>query len=136
MLIDFFTFELTTNNAYDLVQILCNISIFDAMGSFAMAFTSLPIPKEFYKKGNKGNDATCKVQGFFIQMGTIACLLGVSLSVYYNLTIKHGYGDAKMKRQRIIYYLLIPPIVIGLVFACAGIPYYDNVRVWCNNSQP
>jgi hypothetical protein len=39
-----------------------------------------------------------------------------------------------MRRRRIIYFLLLPPIVVGLAFAAAGLPYYDNVMVWCNNS--
>lgn len=94
-----------------------------------MAFTTLPTPKEDYIYGANGNDATCKAQGFLIQMGTIACLLGVSLALYYNLTIKQGWSESKMKRRRVVYFLLIPPIVIGLLFAGISIPYYDNVMV-------
>ena len=104
------------------------------IGSIAYAFTTLPTPSTDYVYGAKGNDATCTLQAFFIQMGTIACFVGCSLSVYYNLTIKHGWSEAKMKRKCIIYYLLIPPIVIGLIFAAVGIPFYDNVMIWCNNS--
>jgi hypothetical protein len=117
-----------------MLQILCVTSIFDAMGSFAMSFTTSPTQQEDYIYGSNGNNATCKAQGFFIQMGTIACLLGVSLALYYNLAIKQGWNMARMNRNRVIYYLLVPPIVIGLAFACAGILFYDNVLVWCNNS--
>ena len=38
-----------------------------------------------------------------------------------------------MKRRKVIYFLLVPPIIIGFVFAGIGIPYYNNVMVWCNN---
>ena len=103
------------------------MSVFDFIGSSAMALTSLPIPEETYINGSKGNDATCKAQGFFIQMGTIACLLGVSLAVYYNLTIKRGWSPSEMARRRMVYFLLIPPIIIGFVFAAVGVPFYDNV---------
>jgi hypothetical protein len=99
-----------------------------------MSFTTLPIPQEDYIYGSNGNDSTCKAQGFFIQMGTIACLLGVSLAFYYNFVIKHGWRMTWMDRNHINYYLLLPPIAIGLAFACAGILFYDNVLVWCNNS--
>jgi hypothetical protein len=105
------------------------MSVFDFVGSFAMAFTTLPTPSTDYIYGGKGNDATCKAQGFLIQMGTIACFLGVSLSLYYNLTIKQGWSEAKMRRRRVVYFLLVPPIVIGMTFAGVGIPYYDNVMV-------
>ncbi|KAL7488284.1 hypothetical protein ACHAW6_013868 [Cyclotella cf. meneghiniana] len=115
-------------------KVLCTISVFDAIGSLAMTFTTLPMPKADFIYGSKGNEATCTAQGFFIQMGTISCLLGTSLALYYNLTIKHGWSESKLKRKRIIYFLLIPPFITGFTFAGAGIPYYDNVLVWCNNS--
>jgi hypothetical protein len=99
-----------------------------------MLFTTLPTPKDDYIYGSQGTNATCTVQGFMIQMGTVACLLGASLAAYYNVTIKEGWSEAKMKTNHLIYYLLIPPIVIGLSFAFAGIQYYDNVIIWCNNS--
>ena len=114
---------------------MCSISVFDAMGSFAMAFTTLPTPKEDYLYGSNGTKATCTLQGFFIQMGTIACLLGVSLAVYYSLAIKQGWSEDKMKRMHLMQYLLTPAILIGLAFSCAGIPHYDNVLMWCNNSD-
>ncbi|KAL3801630.1 hypothetical protein HJC23_013135 [Cyclotella cryptica] len=115
-------------------KILCTISVFDFMGSLAMAFTTLPLPEIDYIYGSKGSKATCTAQGFFIQMGTIACLLGSSLALYYNLTIKQGWSEPKLKRKQIVYFLLILPIMTGFAFAGAGIPYYDNVFVWCNNS--
>jgi drug/metabolite transporter (DMT)-like permease len=99
-----------------------------------MAFTTLPTPSKYYMYGGKGTVATCTLQGFMIQMGTVACLLGASLAAYYSVTIKEGWSEAKMKRNHLIYYLLIPPIIIGLSFAFAGIPHYDNVGIWCSNS--
>ncbi|KAL7478927.1 hypothetical protein ACHAW6_004684 [Cyclotella cf. meneghiniana] len=96
--------------------------------------TTLPTPKSDQLYGAKGNDLTCAVQGFFIQIGTIACFLNVSLAVYYLLTIKYGWNEGKLKRMRAAYFLFVPPIVIGLVYAFVGIIYYDNIRVWCNNS--
>ena len=73
-------------------------------------------------------------KGFFIQIGTIACLLNVSLALYYLMTIKYGWTEVKMRKKRAAHFLFIPPIVVGLVYAFVGISYYDNVRVWCNNS--
>jgi hypothetical protein len=109
--------------------------VFDFIGSFAMSFTTLPIPKEYYVYGSKGTDATCTAQGFMIQMGTVACLLGVSLAVYYNVAINQGWNEDKIRKERLLYYLLAPPIVIGFAFACAGIHDYGNVYIWCNNSS-
>jgi hypothetical protein len=80
-----------------------------------MSFTTLPIPQEDYIYGSNGNDSTCKAQGFFIQMGTIACLLGVSLAFYYNFVIKHGWRMTWMDRNHINYYLLLPPLQSALL---------------------
>ncbi|KAL7477448.1 hypothetical protein ACHAW6_003255 [Cyclotella cf. meneghiniana] len=104
------------------------------MGSCAYALTTLPTPEADEMYGARGNKQSCTAQGFFIQIGTIACFLNVSLALYYLLTIKYGWSEGKLKRNHAAYFLFIPPIAIGLVYAFVGIPYYDNVRVWCNNS--
>ena len=62
-----------------LYQLLITLSIFDIVGSIAYAFTSLPTPIRHYIYGSNGNDATCTAQGFFIQIGTIACFINSSL---------------------------------------------------------
>jgi hypothetical protein len=108
--------------------------VFDVMGSTAYALTTLPTPESDKLYGAKGNERTCIAQAFFIQIGTNACFLNVSLAVYYLLTIKFGWTDERLKRKRVAYFLFLPPIAVGLVYAFVGIPYYDNVRVWCNNS--
>ncbi|KAL7461664.1 hypothetical protein ACHAXS_002077, partial [Conticribra weissflogii] len=113
-------------------QMLSTLSVFDIFGSIAYAFTTLPTPQEDYLYGAKGNETTCKVQGFFIQIGTIACFMNVSLSIYYLLTINYGWKDGRLMTKRLWFF--IPPIVIGLAFAFVGIPFYDNLYLWCNNS--
>ncbi|KAL7481590.1 hypothetical protein ACHAW6_007268 [Cyclotella cf. meneghiniana] len=104
------------------------------MGSISYSLTTLPTPASDELFGAKGNAQTCITQGFFIQIGTTACFLNVSLAFYYLLTIKYGLTEERLKRDRAGYFLFIPPIAVGLVYAFAGIPHYDNVRVWCNNA--
>lgn len=116
------------------LQLLSTLSLFDVMGSCAYALTTLPTPEADEMYGARGNKQSCTAQGFFVQIGTIACFLNVSLALYYLLTIKYGWSEGKLKRNHAAYFLFIPPIAIGLVYAFVGIPYYDNVRVWCNNS--
>ncbi|KAL7487845.1 hypothetical protein ACHAW6_013455 [Cyclotella cf. meneghiniana] len=104
------------------------------MGSTAFALTSLPTAESDELYGAKGNEQTCIAQGFFIQIGTIACFLNVSLALYYLLMIKYNWTEEMLKRKRAACFLIPPPISVGLVYAFVGIPHYDNVRVWCNNS--
>jgi len=114
-------------------QLILALSIFDLMGSMSYAFTTLPIPEEEYVYGSKGNGGTCKLQGFFIQMGMIAAYLNAALSVHYILMLKYGWSEERISKLRPL--LLGIPLSIGLVFAFAGIPFYDNVFLWCNNAS-
>ncbi|EEC49732.1 predicted protein [Phaeodactylum tricornutum CCAP 1055/1] len=63
-------------------ELMLFMSAFDVISSVAIMFSTLPIP-EFNGYGEpsgiygaRGNDATCKTQGFFIQLGyTGKCLV-------------------------------------------------------------
>ena len=116
------------------LQLISTLSVFDLFGSLSYALTTLPTPAEHYLYGSKGNDSTCVAQGFFIQLGTIACFLSVSQAIFYHLTIVNNWSETKIRKTHLVYALYIVPIVIGLAFAFAGIPFYDNTVVWCNNS--
>ena len=81
--------------------------------------------KEYYIEGAKGNEASCTSQGFFIQVGTTSAFLNVSLAIYYYRIIRLGQTETRIKRTRI--WLFLCPIIVGLTFAFAGIPFYDMV---------
>lgn len=115
-------------------QLLLGLSVFDCIGSIAYALTTLPIPEDYAFGpiyGAKGNDATCIAQGFFIQIGTISAYISVSMSVYYLLVIKYGWTETQVKKVR--PYLFLVPILLGVAFAFAGIPFYAPLYLWCNN---
>ena len=97
---------------------MLTLSIFDLLGSLAIAFTTLPLPTKDYMYGSKGNNATCTAQGFFIQLGTTSSFVSVSLALYYLLRIKYSWSERKIQKEKI--WLLACPIVIGLVMAFAG----------------
>jgi hypothetical protein len=115
-------------------QLLIALSTFDIIASIAYALTTLPIPKNDMIPvfGARGNDATCTTQGFFIRIGTISCFINVSLAVYYLLAIKFGQNERKLKQNRLLFILC--PLVVGLSFALAGIPFYSNMVLWCDNT--
>eukprot|EP00565_Helicotheca_tamesis_P009073 CAMPEP_0185728338 /NCGR_PEP_ID=MMETSP1171-20130828/3716_1 /TAXON_ID=374046 /ORGANISM="Helicotheca tamensis, Strain CCMP826" /LENGTH=823 /DNA_ID=CAMNT_0028397037 /DNA_START=55 /DNA_END=2526 /DNA_ORIENTATION=+ len=117
-------------------QLLIALSVCDILGSCAYAFTSFPIPEDdlipIY--GAHGNDATCKAQGFFIQMGTISAFMNVSMAIYYLLVITYGWPERRLMNVRLMLFAC--PIAVGLAFAFAGIPFYGNLILWCNNTAP
>merc|ERR1719401_1007840 len=103
-------------------QLLVMMSLFDLIGSAGYAFTSLPIPEKFGIEGAGGNQVTCTVQGFAIQMGTVAALFNASLAVYYYCMVRLNWTERMIQDLR--RWLFICPVVIGLPFACICIPYY------------
>mmetsp|Transcript_35898 Transcript_35898/g.78650 ORF Transcript_35898/g.78650 Transcript_35898/m.78650 type:complete len:776 (+) Transcript_35898:89-2416(+) len=112
-------------------QLMVALSAFDLFGSFAYAFTSLPLPYEDYINGSRGNAASCTAQGFFIQLGTTSAYINCSLSIYYLLVIKYSWSERQMDKVK--RWLFILPIIVGLGFAFGGIPFYENMILWCNN---
>lgn len=116
----------------ELIICLCG---FDIIGSLGYAFTSYPTPKEDYIYSAEGNEASCTAQGFFIQVGTISLYINVSISIYYFLIIQCSWREHRLRKSWVYSMLFIVPIVVGSIFAFAGIPFYDNTILWCNNSR-
>ena len=110
-------------------QIMICMSIFDVFGSAAYAFTLAPTPKEYYYQGAHGNDATCTAQGFFIQVGSVAGYMNVSLAFYYFLVISKSISESNIQSHHRLCFFACP-IAVGLVVAFAGIPYYENLFLW------
>jgi len=116
-------------------ELIIGLSCFDIIGSIGYAFTSLPIPEEDYIYGAKGNTASCKAQGFFIQIGTISLYINVSIAFYYMLIIQFSWREYRLRKSKVYHLLYAVPISVGAIFAFAAIPYYNNAILWCNNSQ-
>jgi len=117
----------------ELIVFLCG---FDIIGSLGYAFTTYPTPTEDYLYGGNGNAASCVVQGFFIQIGTISLYMNVSVAFYYLLIIQFGWREKRLKKSWLYQMLFVVPILVGAIFAFAGIPFYKNNYLWCNNSKP
>jgi len=65
-------------------------------------------------------------------MGTISAYMNVSLAFYYYLVIKHSWDETRLKKIR--WALFLFPMAVGFAFAFAGIPFYDSLNLWCNNT--
>jgi len=48
------------------------------------------------------------------------------------MKIKYDWSDDRLKSKRVFLFAI--PIFIGMAFAFAGIPYYGNMMLWCNNT--
>jgi len=113
-------------------EIMVVLSIFDLFGSVGCALTTLPLPIEDHIAGSIGNDTSCSVQGFLIQLGTTSAYVNVALAFYYLLVIKYNWRENRLAKIKI--WLFACPIAVGLALAFSGIPYYENIMLWCNNA--
>lgn len=116
-------------------ELIIVLSVFDIIGSIGYALTSFPTPSDDYIYGAEGNQASCTAQGFFIQIGTISLYTNVSIAFYYLLIIKFSWREQRLRTSWVYYLLFAGPIIAGSAFAFAGIPFYDNAILWCNNSR-
>lgn len=80
--------------------------------------------------GAKGNEATCKAQGFFLQLGLTTAFYNTSLCIYYLLLIVHNWSNTRLNQIKV--WLLGPPAVIGVVLAAVAIPHYKLLFTECH----
>lgn len=113
-------------------QIIMGISSFDVLSSIFFLLADIPQPDyTLTKTGLEEVDTSfCTAQGFFLQLGFTSMFFNVSLTLFYMLTIAQGWAEGKLRRAR-AYFLTIP-FILGLVLACAGIPFYDGTGLICH----
>ena len=113
-------------------QIIMGISSFDVLSSIFFVLADIPQPDyTLTKTGLEEVDTSfCTAQGFFLQLGFTSMFFNVSLTLFYMLTIAQGWTEGKVRRAR-VYFLTIP-FSLGLILACAGIPFYDGTGLICH----
>jgi hypothetical protein len=110
------------------------ISVFDVFGSIAWGLATLPIPEYEYGEpsgvyGAKGNEKTCKTQGFFIQLGYTSLFYNTSLSFYFLMVVRYGMRETQIKKLQL--WLHVPALIVGFALAFGGIPLYQNHFFGC-----
>ena len=114
-------------------QLILVMSLFDISSSICWMFSTAPIPvyidgspSTIY--GARGNDATCTAQGFFFQLGYMGSIFyNLVLSFYYLLVIVYAFKEPKLQKIRVWFH--IPPLIVALGLAFAGIPFYEQTQV-------
>ena len=123
-------------------MILLGMSLFDLSSSIAWMISTAALPSYDEEResesgvyGAKGNEATCKAQGFFLELGFVGSTAFTAiLTSFYVLTIIYGYREAKMKPLQ--KYFMTGPPMLAVALASAAIPYYRPFYVACLVSNP
>ena len=115
-------------------QIVFGISAFDIISSLAYALGGLLDDKGSGFYGNRGNQATCRFQGFMLQAGLTSVMYNVVLSVYFLLIVRYNWQESRFHRYR--RYLHPTLIIIGVSAALAAIPFYTSKFGTCYVVHP
>jgi hypothetical protein len=121
--------------------LVLSMAAFDVLTSICWMLSTAPIPKydQFGSStgvyGAIGNEKTCQAQAFVFQLSAIASMFyNVTLSIYYMMVIVYGLRETQM--QKYAPYLLVPPIVIALAMAFAGLSLYQPIDLMCSIAPP
>jgi len=115
-------------------RLLLSMSIFDTLSSIGHMLGPLPMPVEFDDEvaWAKGNDLTCDVQGFLVQLGIVAPVYHVFLSIYYLLLVRFGITQDKIiNYAEPIMHSTAILIGVGTGIASIAMDLFSNATLWC-----
>jgi hypothetical protein len=112
-------------------RLVGGLSLLDFSCSLWLSLTTWPIPRSSGVLWASGTDATCRLQGFFIQLGVASTLYNASLSLYFVLVICRGWKEHQVRE--IEPYLHAIPILwaLGTASAGLGLGVYGSADLWC-----
>ena len=115
-------------------RIVFLMSCADVVSSMAMAFSTLPVTRSSGVYGGIGNRASCKIQGFFIQIALTSQMYNLMLSIYFYLALKLNWKESRIRRYQYVFFGL--PLAVGITLATWGIHQYGSVSTWCHVDVP
>jgi hypothetical protein len=96
--------------------------------------STIMVPKETGLYQAVGNNATCKTQGFFLQLGLTSGTFNMFLSLYFLLVVNFNWKEVKFKKYRL--WFNAGAVALGLALAFSGIPFYGPQLTNCYVLQP
>ena len=121
-------------------RLMLGLSIFDILGSIGFFLSTWPIDKDtvYAETGEKrneyvfGNDQTCQIQGFLIQLAISAALYNVMVALNC-LMVTHYRIPSDIIAAKYEMFMHGVAITFGIGVAMAGIPLhlYNNSALWC-----
>ena len=81
-------------------QLVLGISAFDIVSSLAYILVGVLAPYDAGFYLSRGNEETCKFQGFLIQLGqTTSMFYNLFLSLYFLFVIVYGWRERRFKKK-------------------------------------
>ena len=112
-------------------RLLLAMSIYDLMYSLVKAWTFLLAPAGYGVPGAQGNMATCRLQGFFIEMAHATGAYNSLLSIYFWLTICRGVKPERWTKFEPLVHILVFVIFVGFASTGVAIELFNPVFGFC-----
>jgi hypothetical protein len=103
-------------------HLMLAISCYDVVTSVAYMLTGLLVPTSAGQYESHGNDATCKLQGFLIQLGATSLFYNLLLSVYFLLLVNYNWKERCFRKYR--NYVHVPILMAGIALS-VGSTHFD-----------
>jgi hypothetical protein len=103
-------------------RLMFGMSLFDIIQAVSLLIGPFLIPQYGGRKWAYGNDQTCLMVGFFVQLGCTVPFYNISLNAFFLLSVVYGMSEAKITRWieptlhciSILYPLITASVGVGL----------------------
>ena len=118
-------------------RLLLGMAVYDIVVSLWYFASTWPIPPspsmETSAFGAIGSEASCRAQGFFLQLGMANAVYFAMLGTYYTFVISYSYTDDRLKKDRwdITFHLVPLCLGMGTSIAALALDLYHDADVWC-----
>jgi hypothetical protein len=78
-----------------------------------------------------GNDFTCNLQGYVMQMGTASYVYSATLTIYFVMVISYQMKEREVRAREIWFHA--PPLLFAFGTSTASLfmGHYGNSNLWC-----
>lgn len=107
-------------------RFLISMSILDVCQSIGYTFSSIPVPKDSGYYGAFGNDVTCSLQGFVLQLGLGVPCYNASLCLWYLMSIRYNMKTSDFSKvwEPICHAVsVLGPLTTAII--CAALERYE-----------
>ena len=114
-------------------RLLVPMSVFDIIGSVALALSTTPIPKgSLCTFGAMGSKGTCITQGFMITLGLCVPFYNAMLCIYYLLIVKYNKKDHMIaKYEPYMHFVSISvPLIVAVIGLTKNLFNNDSILCW------
>lgn len=113
-------------------RLLLGLSCLDVLISSAWFLSTWPVPEEVEGlHGNVGNEYTCIIQGFMIQLKAGNPFYNSWLALYFVAVVRLGWSETQLRKVEPFLHLSSFAMAVGTSTSSLLLGLYGNANLWC-----